>query len=650
MVCAMLWGAVMAQEPVPSGLREFKVYVPQGKIVQGDKVQVVYELEAKNYSVKSFDGKVECARLTALESEKLDTDGYKKIRIKATFTILGAGNLQVYPMSAVVDNRTVYSDKAVIMVQPHPEWGDEWETAYRFLLRKGAQPAQLAYRFRTETMCAFSDDKGKCFAIVVSGEYSRYIDNPVLAYGTENSMWDGKNQERENTIQALLDGYGSQLRHLRQNSQVYSSLNGIAHDTDSKKVQPLLKNISLGQDYPYNILFPKEKYGGKDSLCVAGCGPVALAQVLEYYRHPVNPVYDGEITTRSGKLYRISKTGYPVNWDGSDRDRASLMLNCAGSLMAETSPAATSSSLSDFKAALLGYWGYSPVCRMYKDIDDYSSLNRIYSEIDCGRPVIVSDDTHIFICDGYDGDYLHLNMGWKGLCDGYYRAVVVSTMNENQLPFNEILVGIEPLSGEQVRTVHVETPGTLSQLLGNDRNVVNTLVVTGTINGDDIVCLRSMAGAIDSVSLEKGPGSLMNLDLSGTVITGGECYLVRRADGIILKGYQSDASGSFSYNYNMSQISELDWAEISRRGINKLDHVTLLKGSDGHYYASYQAVDYVIGEHMFSNCENLVNIALPLSTRQIDNYAFLNCNSLRTVYNEPSTVSETAYRNCRFLK
>ena len=159
-----------------------------------------------------------------------------------------------------------------------------------------------------------------------------------------------------------------------------------------------------------------------------------------------------------------------------------------------------------------------------------------------------------------------------------------------------------------------------------------------------------MAGAIDSVSLEKGPGSLMNLDLSGTVITGGECYLVRRADGIILKGYQSDASGSFSYNYNMSQISELDWAEISRRGINKLDHVTLLKGSDGHYYASYQAVDYVIGEHMFSNCENLVNIALPLSTRQIDNYAFLNCNSLRTVYNEPSTVSETAYRNCRFLK
>ena len=84
----------------------------------------------------------------------------------------------------------------------------------------------------------------------------------------------------------------------------------------------------------------------------------------------------------------------------------------------------------------------------------------------------------------------------------------------------------------------------------------------------------------------------------------------------MLKGYQRDASGSFSYNYNMSEITDDDWAEITRRELFKLDHITLLKAEDGLYYASYQTVDDVISEHMFSDCENLTEIILPKNIKK----------------------------------
>jgi len=635
------------QKDQQSGLRSFKVFVPEGEIIQGNRIQVVYELRVTNWSIRSFDGSLECGEIERLDYDKGKLDGSESyIRINVVYRINGAGQLRVNPMSLLVDGKKVVSDSAVINVTPHPRYGSQWIVARDFLAEKGVVAPQLAHKYSTETLCAFSDDKNKCFVITVSESCGKYLDNPVLAYGVGNSMWNGDQTNGDNTIYAILAQYNRQIKHLRDHNEVYSSklLSNITMNADG--VKPLLGSIAYDQDYPYNMLFPKEKYNGKDSSCIAGCGPVALAQILSLYQNDVELKGSTVLTTKSGKRYEIELSDYPVRWIGSERDIASLMLDCAGCLWAEISPYGTASSLSSFKSALINYWGYSPGCRMIKDSKNVDALAIVYSEIDSSRPVVVSDESHIFICDGYDGDYLHFNLGWGGHCNGYYRTLIVPSMSGNQLPFGSILSGIRPLEMEVKMSVDVSEHGTLSTILDESaRQKVTSLTVTGQLDGDDIKLLRNMAGAGSEMQADKWYGSLMELDLSGATIKGGTEYLVRKANGIVLKGYQSDAAGHFSYNYNMSEITDQDWDVIISRGLNKLENMLLLKGADECYYASYLTADNVIGDHMFSDCENLTNIILPKNASKIGGYAFHNCTALKTVINRPANVSKTAFQN-----
>lgn len=56
-----------------------------------------------------------------------------------------------------------------------------------------------------------------------------------------------------------------------------------------------------------------------------------------------------------------------------------------------------------------------------------------------------SGSSHIFVCDGYNQDFLHYNFGWEGDCNGWYRAIVIPSMNDSQLPFTSMIAGISPL-------------------------------------------------------------------------------------------------------------------------------------------------------------------------------------------------------------
>lgn len=629
--------SLSAQTEEKSGLRSFRVFVPDAEIVQGDLIQIAYELHATNWSVTSFDGSMDCAELKDLDnSKKYYDDGTGTLRVLATYRILGSGHLTVHSMSATVDGKTVVSDSTAIDVSPHPKYGRQWHQASAFLESKGVVAPYLAYKYGTETSRVFSDDRTKCFVITVSEEYEKYLDSPILAYGIGNNTWDGEKTDHDNTIYSIIDLYHRQLKYLAADKAKYSP----AHSADHKEAQPLLGAIAYSQRYPYNRYFPKEKIQGKDTLCITGCGPVALAQVLTYYHNPVSLMGDLHVSTKSGKRYRIDTSDYPVNWDGSEKDIASLLIDCAGSLGTELSPTASSSYLSDFKPALISIWGFSPQCRMREVSNCHDALSQIYREIDQGRPVIVSDDSHIFIIDGYNDDFLHLNLGWGGYCNGYYRTLVTDSMKGNQLPFESFLTGIGPLENELELSVNVSEPGTLSDLLGDNILTVTSLAVSGTIDGDDIQCLRKMAGADAQES-----GSLMYLDLSKAEFEGGSYYLTRSADGITISGYQSDERGRFDYKYSMSDVTEDDWNVIVSRGLQDLENKTLSRGSDGNIYVSYMTVENVISDHMFSDCENLIGITLPKKTSQIGNYAFHNCKALKTVSGKPSTVSKNAFQN-----
>lgn len=642
----------LAQQP--DGLRSFRVFAPEGEITQGDHIEIVYVLEANEYHISGFDGGMDRAVLEKLDLVKPDgyeDEDYYHVEIHTQFRVTGSGRLRVHAMSATIGEERVQSDSLLLDVQPHPEYGQEWDIARRFLLSRGTsdEKERLEYKYGTKTLCAFSDAANRSFAIVVRRDYQPYIENPVLAYGIGNSMWSGEDKAKDNSIYHILNRYETQLDGLRRRRQVYRALPAASYTPRADGVRPLLEGIEYGQGGPFNALLPKDKYEGRDSTCLAGCGPVALAQVLTYYRNPVQPHGNTTFSLMSGKEYKLNMKDHPVKWDESEEDRAALMLDCVGSVMAKLSPTATSSSLVNFKAGLINYWDYSPRCTWVSDCGDIQMLEALYRELDQSRPVIVSDENHLLVVDGYDGEFFHLNLGWKGYCDGYYRALVVPGETGRQLPFKEMLVGIQPMrkGDAYALKLKVRKPGTLSKLLNGDKQErVTKLTVSGKLNGDDIRLLRVMAGAADRMDggSPERHGSLMELDLSKASIVEGAPYARVPAGGQTLSGSVTKNGKKTEYRYEMSKLTEKDWREIYDLGLDEIGNIRVGRTEQGEAYLDFYAKAGVVGTQMFSRCANLRTLWLPKSTTEVEYDAFLECRALEKVYNLPRKAPENAFR------
>ena len=72
------------------------------------------------------------------------------------------------------------------------------------------------------------------------------------------------------------------------------------------------------------------------------------------------------------------------------------------------------------------------------------------NELDNGRPVQYrgqdKEGGHTWVCDGYDeNDYFHMNWGWGGYCDGFYKDGVCKIYNINP----SITIGIRPSNAIQ---------------------------------------------------------------------------------------------------------------------------------------------------------------------------------------------------------
>ena len=651
----LLLSLLPAPAQQPAGLRSFRIYGPDEEITQGDRIEIVYVLEADQYRISNFDGGMDRAVLEKLElvkPEGYEDEDYYHVEVHTRFRILGSGRLRVHAMSAQVGEDVVKSDSLLINVLPHPDYGQEWDIARRFLLSRGTsnEKDRLEYKYGSKTLCAFSDEANHSFAIVVRRDYQPYIENPVLAYGIGNNMWSGDDTAQDNSIYHILNRYGEQLEGLRSRRQVYRSLPATAYTPRADGVRPLLGDIAYGQGGPFNALLPKDKYGSKDSTCLAGCGPVALAQVLTYYRNPVQPQGTGLFSLMdSGKELKVNMQDHPVKWDGSEEDTASLMLDCVGSVMAKLSPTGTSSSLVNFKAGLINYWGYSPLCTWVGDYEDIQMLEALYRELDQNRPVIVADENHLLVVDGYDGEFYHLNLGWKGYCNGYYRALVVPGMSGRQLPFREILIGIQPMRRGDTfpAKIKVKKPGTLSKLLSKSmQERVTKLTVTGTLDGDDIKLLRTMAGAADR--LDGGPaerhGSLMELDLSKATIVEGKPYARVSGKGQTLSGTVTKGNKRTEYRYVLSDMTEKDWQELYASGLNDTGNLRVGRTQSGDAYLEFLAPKGVIGAQMFGGCSNLRTLWLPKSTSSVEYDAFYDCRALEKVYNLPRKVDKDAFR------
>ena len=261
-------------------------------------------------------------------------------------------------------------------------------------------------------------------------------------------------------MRAWLQGYSDQIEWIAEHSTqtAATSAQGKVRKslaTVRAAIKPLIKT-RWDQDAPYNLYcpeFPNEN--SVNNHAATGCVATSIAQMMYYHKYPTDPTtaipaYTSKSTiggvTNTAELAELPSTTF--DWDNmlttytknspqaAQEAVCKLMQYCghAVQMQYDLAERGGSSAFSDIiPYVLTNYFGYDKgtrfVQRAYYSYQEWIDL--IYSELADGRPVIYDGHScgggHSFICDGYDvDDYFHINWGWGGSDDGYFRLSVLS--------------------------------------------------------------------------------------------------------------------------------------------------------------------------------------------------------------------------------
>ena len=204
--------------------------------------------------------------------------------------------------------------------------------------------------------------------------------------------------------------------------------------TPSSEVIPPLMTTRWNQDYPYNMFCPDN--------CPSGCVATALAQVMYYYRWPQEATtaipgytsysnhYEREELPATTFAWEKMRNSYGNGSSQESREAVALLMEYAGqALEMDYTPSGSGAQTYYIPWVISNYFSYSNSAWV-ADRSDYSMGEwdeLLLVELRAQRPVLYTGYTctwegHAFVCDGYDGAGMyHINWGWGGYCDGYYR-------------------------------------------------------------------------------------------------------------------------------------------------------------------------------------------------------------------------------------
>lgn len=250
---------------------------------------------------------------------------------------------------------------------------------------------------------------------------------------------------------------------IRGNNEAKKEWNKLQSSSTSNKytASALIETAVWGQGSPYNDKCPALRGGH----CAVGCVATAMAIIAKHFEYPqcgsgILPSYS--YRTDDGKRKNISgyELGYDYLWsymknDYSDGEYseveaesvATLMHDC-GVMVKMQYDESSGAYVKDVAPALQTYLGYSPDMKTCNrdDFSDESWVEIIKENIDGGMPVLYtgissSNEGHAFVVDGYDeNDYLHINWGWDGASNGYFKCPKLGSFTRNQVA----IVNIHP--------------------------------------------------------------------------------------------------------------------------------------------------------------------------------------------------------------
>ena len=300
--------------------------------------------------------------------------------------------------------------------------------------------------------------------IIVAGD-DRAV--PILGY-TDSGHFDA--DQIPDNMQAWLEGYAQAIAALdslpvtNNVTSVASSLVGAA------PVSPLMSS-QWNQAEPYNNKCPV--INGR--RCPTGCVATAMSQIMYYHRWPREatasiPAYswqDGAYSLPALPSVTFDWNGMQDIYNGNVNGEAvsTLMQYVGQSIHMGYAPESSGSMSAEVAMALPAYFGYDQnvkyISRQGYSVATWEKL--VYQELAERRPVYYSGSSygggHAFVADGYDGNGLfHINWGWGGWCDGYFRLSVLNpddhtgigagTSSDGFCMGQEIVIGIQPSTGQ----------------------------------------------------------------------------------------------------------------------------------------------------------------------------------------------------------
>jgi hypothetical protein len=341
-----------------------------------------------------------------------------------------------------------------------------------------------------------------CFIIIAADNAV----HPVLGYSTEGEF--GVETMPENTYE-WLKAYDEEIAfvtesRLEADNEIYSEwnnlLNGIGLIPKSRSsVSPLLRS-KWGQSSPFNDLCPADSTG-PDGHCHTGCVATAIAQIMNYWEHPIKGAGSYTYTPNSHPEYGSQYANFgntTYDWDNmknyysrgyNDTEAlavATLMYHCGVSLGSEYGPDGTGARLINVPIVLSHYFRFSSSAayrsKSYGDTIKYTNsqwIEMLKQDLNLGRPLpyrSVRDDgnsSHAFVCDGYDeNDYFHFNWGWSGAYDGFFMIGALNPQRND--PENSNNRGYNT-NNAAVFNCYPQTP-----------NVTPPSNVNSTVNGRDV--------------------------------------------------------------------------------------------------------------------------------------------------------------------
>lgn len=238
-------------------------------------------------------------------------------------------------------------------------------------------------------------------------------------------------------MQWWLDEYARQIEYIQETPAHYIVAPGVAQAPRATKasIAPLC-STKWNQDAPFNAKCPT--ISGRATM--TGCVATACAQVMKYFKYPESG--SGTITyTDNGTKRTLALSGTKFDWanmlddysgtyNTTQRNAVAFLMQACG--YAANMNYGTSSSGAQSFEMLLGakkYFNYnSKAFQAQRDNYTESEWNDLmYDNLKTVGPIYYSGynalyEGHAFVVDGYSADdYFHLNWGWGGAYDGYFK-------------------------------------------------------------------------------------------------------------------------------------------------------------------------------------------------------------------------------------